>query len=155
MRLLAPALICFSLAMSPVAVQGAQVSIRSLPVPVATIMPGEVIAPEQLLMRRFKTTPESLAGIATESADVVGKEARGRLIAGKPIVIAKLGIPVLVRRGARVTAHYREEGFSISTSVIALSDGSAGSIIDARGVETGAIVKVEILEDGELVIAGQ
>lgn len=103
-------------------------------------------------MRQFRTTPDSLLGVATDSADVIGKQARGRLTAGKPIVMTKLGEPVLVRRGARMTAHYREDGFSISTSVIALSDGIEGSIIDARGVDTGALIKVEVLESGELAV---
>lgn len=130
-------------------------SIRALPVPATTINPGEVIAPEQLVMRQFRTTPDSIIGVITEAADAIGKQARSRLSAGKPIVVAKLGAPVLIRRGQRITAHYRESGFSISTSVIALSDGVEGSIIDARGVDTGTLIKVEVLEGGELSVIEQ
>lgn len=152
MRRLLAVLVVGAIAVPAATVQGAAGSIRALPVPAATITPGEVIAPGQLVMRQFRTTPESLLGVATDSADVIGKQARGRLAAGKPIVMTKLGEPVLVRRGARMTAHYREDGFSISTSVIALSDGIEGSIIDARGVDTGALIKVEVLEGGELAV---
>lgn len=155
MRALVATLLVAALAVSAATTAAAEVLIRALPVPATTIHPGEVIAPEQLVMRQFRTTPDSITGVITEAADAIGKQARGHLTAGKPIVVTKLGAPVLIRRGQRMTAHYRERGFSISTSVIALSDGIEGSIIDARGVDTGALIKVEVLEGGELTVIEQ
>ena len=88
-------------------------------------------------------------------SEIIGKETRLRLVAGMPIALAGLGIPFAVRRGASAVASYREDGFSISTRVIALSDGSEGETIEARATETGAIIKVEILPGGELAVVDQ
>ena len=60
-----------------------------------------------------------------------------------------------MKRGAAALAFYREDGFSISTPVIALSDGVEGDVIDARATETGAVIKVQVLAGGELAVLGE
>ena len=155
-RLLAAACLGLWLGGAPPAkADGTSVSVRSLPVPSETILPGEIITVDRLTERKFQTTAQSVAGIATSRDEVVGRETRRRLLAGKPIMLAGLGVPVLVRRGTSAVAFYREEGFSISTPVIALSDGSEGDMIDARATETGAVIKVQVLAGGELVVLGE
>jgi flagella basal body P-ring formation protein FlgA len=155
MRVLLPASLVISLTAVSVMADTGGASIRSLPVPAATIYPGELVTPERLTERQFRTTPRSLEGIATDKGEIVGKETRLRLVAGKPIALAGLGIPFAVKRGASVVASYRDEGFSISTRVVTLSDGSEGDIIEARAAETGAIIKVEVLPGGDLAIVDE
>ena len=133
----------------------ANAAVRALPVPTVTILPGQVIGPEQMTAREFETSPRSLAGIATEDGQVIGREARRRLVAGRPVPLGGLGSPLAVRRGAPATAVYAEDGFSISTSAIALEDGAVGDVIDARATETGAIIKVQVLADGQLAVIGE
>ncbi len=145
------AVICGILAAAP-ALAGQDTAVRSLPVPVTTIYPGQVIEADLLTSRRFQTTPQSLSGIATDEEQIVGKESRRRLIAGRPISLAVLSRPVAIRRGAAGIALYREDGFSISTPVIALEDGSPGDIIDVRTAATGAIIRVEVTAAGELAV---
>lgn len=137
------------------AVASGDMSIRSLPVPVDTILPGEIITADRLTERQFKTTPRSLAGVATRVTEVVGRETRRRLLAGTPISLAGLSEPFAVKRGTVSSAVYREDGFSISTQVIVLADGVEGEVIDARATDTGAIIKVEVLPGGELQVAGE
>lgn len=143
---------CFAV---PSAVSGEPAAIRSLPVPAATIYPGQAIEAAHLTSRKFQTTPQSLSGIATDEEQIVGKETRRRLIAGRPISLASLTEPVAIRRGAPGVAFYREDGFSISTPVIALQDGSSGEIIDARATSNGAVIKVEVRPNGDLVVLGE
>jgi flagella basal body P-ring formation protein FlgA len=143
--------ICGLLAAQP-AMAADNTSVRSLPVPTATIYPGQVIDADDLTTRRFQTTPQSLSGVATEEDQIVGKETRRRLIAGRPISLALLTKPVAIRRGAPGVAFYREDGFSISTPVIALEDGSSGDIIQARATATGAVIQVEVQANGELAV---
>lgn len=149
------AALLLSHAAAPPAHGGDTAAIRSLPVPAATIYPGQVISPDQLTTRRFQTTPQSLSGVATEAAQILGKETRRRLIAGRPVSLAALSVPVAIRRGAPAIAFYRESGFSISTPVIALEDGSEGDIIDARATATGAVIQVEVQANGELAVLGE
>ncbi len=129
--------------------------IRDLPVPVETILPGETITADRLSTRQFRTTPQSLSGIATSNSEVIGRETRRRLVAGMPIAVGGLVTPTAIKRGSTSTATYREDGFSISTEVVALSDGGEGDIISARALETGSIIKVEVLAGGELRISSE
>jgi len=129
--------------------------VRSLPVPRETMFPGDVITPERLTERQFQTTDRSVQGVATDASEILGKETRRRLVAGMPIALSGLGIPLVVRRGAGAVAYYREDGFSISTAVIALADGAEGDVIDVRAVETGTTLKAEVLPGGELAVLGE
>ena len=145
------AVVCGILAAAP-ALAGQDTAVRSLPVPVTTIYPGQVIEADVLTSRRFQTTPQSLSGIATDEEQIVGKESRRRLIAGQPISLSMLSKPRAIKRGAAGIAFYREDGFSISTPVIALEDGSPGDIIDVRTAATGAVIRVEVTAEGELAV---
>lgn len=133
----------------------AMAAVRDLPVPTVTILPGQLIVPDQLTARAFQTSPRSLAGIATEAEQIVGREARRRLTAGRPVPLGSLGTPLAIRRGAPATAVYQEDGFSISTAAIALEDGAVGDVIDARATETGTVIKVEVQADGQLAVIGE
>jgi flagella basal body P-ring formation protein FlgA len=153
---LAISIACISSGLTtPRAVSDENGSVRSLPVPAATIYPGEVIDADDLTSRRFQTTPQSLSGIATDEEQVIGKETRRRLIAGRPISLAALTKPVTIRRGAPGIAFYREDGFSISTPVIALEDGSSGDIIDVRATANGSVIQVEVKSNGELAVLAE
>ena len=128
--------------------------IRDLPVPSATIYPDAVITGSQVVPRRFRVTETSTNGFVTDMAQVIGKQARRRLIAGKPIPLAAISAPFAVRRGGVVNATYAEDGFSISTSLVALSDGAAGEIIQARNPETGIVLQVAVNDDGTVSVMG-
>jgi flagella basal body P-ring formation protein FlgA len=129
--------------------------IRGLPVPAATIYPGDTISSALLVERQFRVTAASIAGIATNRAVVIGKQPRRRLLAGKPIPLAALGAPVVVRRGAAVSASYMDLGLSISASLVALRDGVAGDMIDARNAASGVIVRAVVRPDGTLQVSGE
>ena len=133
----------------------AEVKIRSLPVPISTIYAGDLITSDLLTSRQFQTTSRSISGIALDSSEVVGKQSRRRLVAGRPIPLTSLTVPLLVRKGQLANAVYQEDGFLISTPVTALRDGSAGDIIDARATATGAVIQVQILKDGSLSVVSQ
>lgn len=129
--------------------------ILSLPVPVSTIYPGQSISEDQLMSRQFRTTAKSRSGIATDILQIIGKEARSRLVAGKPISLKVLRTALAIRKGDTTTASYEEDGFSISTSVVALQDGAAGDIIGARNLSTGTVVQARVMAGGRLLVLQQ
>lgn len=126
--------------------------VRNLPVPVATILPNTTITSAQIRARSFKVTATSVAGFATEESEILGKQTRRRLIAGKPIPLSSLTLPLAIRRGMVAAAVYHESGFTIAVPLVALSDGAAGDIIEARNAETGAIVLARVKPDGSLAV---
>lgn len=132
--------------------RGSEGSITSLPVPAVTLLPGEIVRPSQITERKFRTTPRSLTGIATQVSEVTGKEIRRRLLAGRPIPLSALSKPMAVRRGSKVTVSYEEEGFSISTEAVALEDGATGDVIEARNAATGNVIRAEVLASGRLMV---
>lgn len=133
----------------------AAAEVRNLPVPAATISPNDVITGGQITGRRFKVTATSVNGFATERSELIGKQARRRLPAGKPIPLSALAEPVAVRRGAAVTATYQEQGLSISTALVALRDGTAGETIDARNVAAGSTIRATVQADGSLAVSSR
>ncbi len=133
----------------------AAAEIRDLPVPAVTIYPNDIISGTLLVERRFRVTSTSLVGFATSRAGIVGKQTRRRLSAGKPIPLSALGTPLAVRRGATVSASYFEQGFSISTLLVALQDGSVGDVIDARNTSSGTLVRALVQSDGSVVVGGE
>ena len=136
-----------------VSATAARAEIRDLPVPLSTIYPNVVITEELLKLRKFRTTATSLAGIATDSSQLIGKTSSQRLVAGRPIPLRALREPVTVRRGSRVAVTFVGSGVEISASMIALKDGATGDAIDVRNPETGATVLAIIQADGTLTVA--
>jgi flagella basal body P-ring formation protein FlgA len=151
---LAGLLLLFALTAVPAAAEGND-GIRALPVPVSTIPAGQIVGYADLSDRKFQTTPRSLMGIAMTAAEIAGLEARRTLQAGRPIPLSALTKPLAVRRGTKVTASYEETGFSISAQLMALEDGAAGDVITARNIDSGAIVRVTVLQDGKLAVIAQ
>jgi flagella basal body P-ring formation protein FlgA len=126
--------------------------VRALPVPAATIYPNDIITNAFVTERRFRVTERSVAGFATRRSELVGMQARRRLLAGKPVPLAALGMAQIVKRGAIVSAHYDGEGLSILTTLIALQDGAEGDLIDARNSESGVVVRAMVRGDGSLTV---
>lgn len=129
--------------------------IRDLPVPAVAISSNEIISGEHLATRRFRVTPASVAGFALDAGFLLGKQARRRLAAGKPIPLSAIGEPIAVRRGATVQARYSDAGLSITASVVALTDGFEGDEIQARNPASGSVVDAVVQADGSLLVSGQ
>ncbi len=92
-------------------------------------------------------------GFATSRDQLEGKQATRRLVAGKPIALNALQMPMAVQRGAGVPASYTGNGISISTILVALQDGAAGDVITARNPQTGVVVRASVTADGSLTVA--
>jgi flagellar basal body P-ring formation protein FlgA len=129
--------------------------IRLLPVPSTAIAAGDIISASNITQRKFKTTTRSLRGVALSAEEITGKEARRDLRAGKPIPLSALMKPLAVRQGEKVTVSYEESGFSISTKLMALEDGSTGDVISLRNLTTGIIVRAEVQENGKLAVKNE
>lgn len=124
--------------------------IRELPVPAQTITPRSIIRAGDIVYRKFRTTETSVRGIALDAGQILGLQARRRLVAGRPVPLAALGKAVLVERGTRSLALFALDGLSINASLIALEEGSAGDVIMARNPESGIVVQATVSADGTL-----
>ncbi len=137
---------------APVLLPAARADVLDLPVPAATIYPNDIITNLSLTERRFHATPKSVAGFATARSELIGKQARRTLQAGRPVPLTALGVARAVKRGSAVSALYGDDGLSITVLLTALQDGAEGDAIDARNPETGAIVRTRVKGDGTLMV---
>ncbi len=73
--------------------------------------------------------------VATRLEEVVGKEAAGAIVAGRPIDQKAIRQPLLVRKGEVVTVYVRSPGVRIRTAGRAQDAGSQGELIAVESLE--------------------
>lgn len=126
---------------------------QTIPVPVVTIYPGDVIRDTMLTERDL---PPDFAGRSITVLDrsaLVGKTARHTLLPGLPVSTNAIGEPKLVTTGAMVRVVFIEGGLMISTYASALQSGSVGDVIPVRNLESGLTVSGTIESDGSVRVS--
>lgn len=91
-------------------------------------------------------------GAAQSIRDVVGREVKRAVYAGRPVYTSNLIQPALVERNQVVVATFVLNGLTIATEARALERGSAGEIIRAMNLTSRTTIRAEILEDGQLKV---
>ena len=87
------------------------------------------------------------------SADkVIGKAAKRLIGAGVAISAHDVENPILVEKGKMVTIAYRTEYMEVKTLAQALEDGTEGSVIRVKNIDSGSELKAYVRADGELVV---
>lgn len=126
---------------------------QTIPVPLVTIYPGDVIRDTMLTERDL---PPDFAGRAITVVDrsgLVGKTARHTLLPGLPISTNAVGEPKIVTTGAMVRVVFIEGGLMISTYASALQSGSVGDVIPVRNLESGLTISGTIESDGSVRVS--
>lgn len=119
-----------------------------LPVPRATIYPGQVIDRGMLIERPFRiNSPEQAVGAASVQA-LVGKVARLTLLAGRPITMDAVREPHAVTQGQAATVIFQSGALTITGNAIALQSGGTGEVVSLRNPDSGRIIKGTIGADG-------
>lgn len=121
-----------------------------LPVPRQTIQPGDEIAREDLIERRFPARTAQQFAVHTQRGHVVGMVARRTLLPGQPIPVNAIEKQMLVKRGEPARLMFQEQGLTIIMQVEALQNGGAGSFVRVRNVDSGLIVSGRVQNDGTI-----
>jgi len=116
-----------------------------LPVPVATIYPGDIIRSSMLRNEQFEDHVEPFVGSA---AELVGRVARRTLLAGRPVLQDAVEDPRAVQNGALVQMVYTQPGLMITATGQALQAGRVGDSIRVRNVESGIVVSGLVTAEG-------
>ncbi len=130
----------------------AQAGPRPLPTPARVIYPGERIADGML--SDVKDYAELPYDVVWDRADLVGKVARRTLLPGRPIVAIAVELPRLVTMGTQVSISYQQDGLSIVTQAQALQNGTVGQVVQARNLDSGAVVTGTVQADGSIRVQG-
>ncbi len=94
------------------------------------------------------------AGLAASPDDVVGKEARVTIYAGRPIRLADLGAPALVDRNQLVTLVFRQGVLSMTADGRALDRAGAGETVRAMNLGSRNVVTGRVAADGSILVSG-
>ncbi len=93
-------------------------------------------------------------GIAADLDEVVGKEARVTLYAGRPVRRGDVGEPALVDRNQIVTLSFRQGGLSIQADGRALDRAGAGERVRVMNLGSRNIIVGEVDETGSIIVNG-
>jgi flagella basal body P-ring formation protein FlgA len=128
---------------STIALVGRARTLVSIAVPARRVERGQQITPEALAVRWVPDGPAAAEAVR-DLQEVVGREARRTLVAGRAIRDSDLTTPRLVQRGEAVTIFYESVGLQVRTVGEALDGGSEGDAVrvvnpDTRLVRRGVV----------------
>lgn len=95
----------------------------------------------------------AVPGGLTDPEEVIGREARVTLYAGRPLRPGDLRAPALVERNQLVTLAFKAGGLSLTTEGRALARGGEGDRIRVMNLQSRVTVSGTVLADGT-VLAG-
>ncbi|WP_026015266.1 flagellar basal body P-ring formation chaperone FlgA [Chelatococcus sp. GW1] len=121
-----------------------------LPVPAATIRPGDVITESMLTERAFPPGYTARFATVEDARQVIGKSARRVLLPGNPIPYNAVSEPEIVKRGVAARLVFEAEGLVITALATPLQSAGAGEFIRVRNVDSGLIVSGIVQPDGSI-----
>jgi flagella basal body P-ring formation protein FlgA len=123
---------------------------RTIPVPRATVYPGDAITPELLVERAFPAAFLK-SRVAVESADaLIGKIAKRTLLPGYPIEPNTVTEPDVVSKSVPVQVVFQSGGLTITTVAAPLQNGRVGDAVSARNVDSGITIRGVVQADGTI-----
>lgn len=117
------------------------------------VYPGDVIVEDLLVDAPLSGMPPNGA-IALSHDQLVGKMARRTLLPGRPILLAAVDNPRVVRNGGEVRLIYVDGSLTITTAGSAMQDGAAGELIKVRNADSGVTVMGRVRADGSVLVSG-
>lgn len=112
-----------------------------------TIRPQQVISPGDLA-----ATDAATPGAESELSQIVGKEARVAIFAGRPIFAADLTDPAMIERNQIVLLTYDRGAVQISAEGRALDRAAAGDLVRVMNLASRNTITARVMPDGSLYV---
>ncbi|MEL7464236.1 MAG: flagellar basal body P-ring formation chaperone FlgA [Pseudomonadota bacterium] len=112
-----------------------------------TIPAGALISPADV-----KQSAKPIAGALTKPEEVVGREARVALYAGRAILRGDVRDPALVDRNQMVVMRFSRGPLAIRAEGRALDRGAAGERVRVMNLSSRNVVSGVVLEDGDIAV---
>lgn len=112
-----------------------------------TIRPQQVISPGDLA-----ATDAATPGAESELSQIVGKEARVAIFAGRPIFTADLTDPAMIERNQIVLLTYDRGAVQISAEGRALDRAAAGDLVRVMNLASRNTITARVMPDGSLYV---
>ena len=134
------------------AIAGRAASSVEYPVLVQPVARGEIISENHITYRERNDL--QAAFYVTDSADVIGMEARRPLQADAPLRVSDLKAPVLVKRGALVTMIYENDGLRLTHHGVAGAAGGMGDVIAVENTKSERTIKAVVTGVNRAAVIG-
>ena len=127
----------------------------ALPVPTVTIYPGDVIEDDKITDRLFIARTVARGSVIESRNTVIGKVARRTLLPGKPIPANAMRDAYAIAHGKPALLVFQSGGLTITSTAIALQNGSIGDFVSARNADSGIVIKGTVQADGTIRVGEQ
>jgi flagellar basal body P-ring formation protein FlgA len=131
---------------------GAHAEVMSLPVPVRTIYPKDVLRSEDFTFKDYEVNDIVRRTYLTSVPKGRQLSALRALPAGKPVNLKSLKPMADVRKGEQVVARYASGGIEILGVLVPEQDGVIGDVLRAKNPDTGVVLLALVSEGGTLVV---
>ena len=130
-------------------IAGTLIEMVDLPALVHRLLPGAVVVAANL--GQVHARASSLRGEVVQTADqAIGLAAHRTLLPGQPLLLADLGKPILVAKGARVAMQLLTGGLTVLANGQALGAGALGDRINVLNPSSRAVVEAEVIANGRV-----
>lgn len=115
------------------------------------IQRGEIISRQHLVIEKREVS-NLREDFATQIEQVENKQAINQLNTGTILSLRNLVEPKLIKRGDKVMITTTQPNFSISTSGIAMMDGTKGQLIKIKNQNSGRVINGTVIEPGLVAV---
>ena len=132
-------------------VRGQVTAYVELPVLATALARGDIVSAKDIKIQNRQMAGET-TGVATEIADIVGKQAIRSMAAGDEFRFSDLKDPVIVDRGQQVDIVSGGYGLRVSMQGKSLSSGAVGDRVFVANLKTGKRIEGVVASDGTVVV---
>ena len=143
------------LLLAPAAAGASEPEVIALPVPRATIYPGDTISADGLYDRMFVARSVARATVLESQSALVGRVARRTLLPNQPIALNAIRDAHVITQGKQAFLVFKADGLTITSAAVALQNGGVGDTISARNLDSGIIIRGMVQADGTIRVDGQ
>jgi flagella basal body P-ring formation protein FlgA len=126
-----------------------------LPVPRATIYPGDTITDDQVTERAFLAHTVTRATVIDDRQSLIGRVAKRTLLPGQPVPVNAVRDQYLANVGKSSLVVYSAGGLTITTQAVALQNGVAGDVITLRNPDSGVVIQGTVAPDGTVQLGAK
>ncbi|MDH4100408.1 MAG: flagellar basal body P-ring formation chaperone FlgA [Nitrospirota bacterium] len=107
---------------------------------------GEVITEEMVTVEQ-RDTLRLKNSVLRDTGEVVGKNATRNLQAGDMLARNAVELPLVIKRGSRVTVVAENNGFRVSILAEAMENGAKGDTIKVKNLDSRKIIQAEVVDE--------
>jgi flagella basal body P-ring formation protein FlgA len=130
-------------------ISGKYYPMSSVPVLIEPVPRGEIVRPDQVEYRDFRSERIPTSAIR-DLSDVVGKEVTRSVAPYEPLMFRDFSNPILVRRGSLVIIRLVTANMSLTARGKALENGSKGDVIRVVNQSSNKTIQVEVVGENEV-----